>query len=141
MLLDSILTDALRTTAGLLSGLAIFRGIELILPHRTGAAPQRNLMGLGIWLVYLAIQVALTAVILAVIGSSGASPDIDPRRLLGLPTWATAIVVGIAVMLVKDFLFYWEHRIQHRWLWRWHAPITRSVISARRTAGIIGRKS
>ena len=59
---------------------------------------------------------------LAVIGSSGASPNIDPRTLLGLPTWASAIIVGIAIILAKDFFFYWEHRIQHRWLWRWHAP-------------------
>lgn len=122
MLVDAILHDAVRTLGGLLVGLALFRLLELALPHRDAPAPERNWLGLRIWIVYVGAQVALTAVILAVIGSSGASPNIDPRELLGLPTWAAAIVVGIAVILAKDFFFYWEHRAQHRWLWRWHMP-------------------
>ena len=122
MNLELIATDAGRTLAGLLAGLAVFRGIELAFPQAGVPRPERNWVGLRIWLVYVAAQVALTAALLALIGSSGLSPEIDPRQLLGLPTWAAAIVVGIAIILAKDFFFYWEHRIQHRWLWRWHAP-------------------
>ena len=122
VILDTILTDSARTLAGLLVGLAVFRGIELAFPQRGASRPERNLVGLRIWLVYVGAQVALTAILLALIGSSGVSPDIDPRKSLGLPAWAAAIVVGIVIILVKDFFFYWEHRIQHRWLWRWHAP-------------------
>ena len=122
MLIDSILNDAGRTLAGLLVGLALFRGIELAFPQRNAPKPERNLLGLRIWLIYVAVQVILTALLLAVIGASGASPSVDPRTLLGLPTWAAAIAVGFAVILAKDFFFYWEHRVQHRWLWRWHAP-------------------
>lgn len=122
MLIDLILKDALRTLAGLLSGLALFRGIELAFPQRGAPRPERNLLGLKIWIAYVAAQVALTAVLLAVLGSSGASPQVDPRALFGLPTWAAAIAVGVAIILAKDFFFYWEHRAQHRWLWRWHAP-------------------
>ncbi|MCY7280262.1 MAG: sterol desaturase family protein [Sphingomonas bacterium] len=122
MILDAIINDAERTLAGLFVGLALFRGIEFAFPQPGVPKPERNLTGLRIWLVYIAAQVALTAAVLALIGSSGVSPDIDPRALLGLPTWAVAIVVGIAIILAKDFFFYWEHRIQHRWLWRWHAP-------------------
>ena len=112
----------MRTLAGLLAGLALFRGIELAFPQRGASKPERNWTGLRIWLVYIGVQVALTAVVLAVIGASKASPQIDPLALLGLPSWAAAIVVGLAVILIKDFLFYWEHRAQHRFLWRWHAP-------------------
>ena len=122
MILETILNDAGRTLAGLLAGLAFFRGIELAFPQRGAPKPERNWVGLRIWLVYVGAQVALTAIILAVIGTSGVSPEIDPQALLGLPAWAAAIVVGIVMILAKDFLFYWEHRIQHRWLWRWHAP-------------------
>jgi sterol desaturase/sphingolipid hydroxylase (fatty acid hydroxylase superfamily) len=122
MLIDLILKDALRTLAGLLSGLALFRGIELAFPQRGAPKPERNLLGLKIWIAYVTAQVALTAVFLAVLGSSAASPQVDPRALLGLPTWAAAIAVGVAIILAKDFFFYWEHRAQHRWLWRWHAP-------------------
>lgn len=122
MILDSILNDALRTLAGLLAGLAMLRGVELAFPQAGVPRPKRNLTGLRIWLAYIGAQIALTAIVLAVIGSSGVSPGVDPRHMLGLPTWAAAIVVGLAVILAKDFLFYWEHRVQHRWLWRWHAP-------------------
>lgn len=122
MILETIAYDAARTLAGLLVGLALFRGIELAFPQPGVAKPGRNLLGLRIWLVYVGAQVALTAAVLALIGLSGMSPEIDPRQMLGLPTWAAAILVGIAIILAKDFFFYWEHRIQHRWLWRWHAP-------------------
>ena len=122
MILETIAYDAARTLAGLLVGLALFRGIELAFPQPGVAKPGRNLLGLRIWLVYVGAQVALTAAVLALIGLSGMSPEIDPRQMLGLPTWAAAILVGIAIILAKDFFFYWEHLIQHRWLWRWHAP-------------------
>ena len=122
LLPELILNDALRTLAGLLAGLALFRGVELAFPQRGVPKPERNWIGLKIWLVYVGAQVALTAVVLAVIGASKVSPQIDPRDVLGLPTWAAANVVGLAVILLKDFLFYWEHRAQHRFLWRWHAP-------------------
>jgi len=122
VIFETIAYDAARTLAGLLVGFALFRAIELAFPQRGVPRPERNLLGLRIWLVYVGAQVALTAAVLALIGSSGISPEIDPRQLLGLPTWAAAILVGIAIILAKDFFFYWEHRIQHRWLWRWHAP-------------------
>lgn len=122
MSLETILNDAIRTLAGLLAGLALFRGIELAFPQRGVEKPERNLVGLRIWLVYLGMQIALTAAVLALVGSAGVFPAIDPRPILGLPTWAAAIAVGIAIIFAKDFFFYWEHRIQHRWLWRWHAP-------------------
>ncbi len=121
-ILETIIIDAARTLAGLLVGLALFRGIELAFPQVGVGRPERNWTGLRIWLVYVAVQVALTAAILAVVGVSGVSPEIDPRTLTGLPGWAAAILVGIAIIMAKDFLYYWEHRIQHRWLWRWHAP-------------------
>ena len=103
MILELIATDAGRTLAGLIAGLAVFRGIELAFPQAGVPRPERNWIGLRIWLVYVAAQVALTAAALALIGSSGLSPEIDPRQLLGLPTWAAAIVVGIAIILAKDF--------------------------------------
>lgn len=121
-MLQTIAHDAVRTLAGLLTGLAFFRAIELAFPQPGARPPERNLLGLRIWLTYVAAQIALTSMILALIDSSGASPQIDPRNVLGLPTLASAIIAGLAVILAKDFLFYVEHRIQHRWLWRWHEP-------------------
>lgn len=121
-ILDTILNDALRTLGGLLTGLAVFRGVELAFPQRRGTKSQRHWTGLRIWLVYVGAQVALTAALLALVGVSGVSPELDPQAALGLPAWAAAVVVGIAIILAKDFFYYWEHRIQHRWLWKWHAP-------------------
>ena len=70
MLINSILNDAGRTLAGLLVGLALFRGIELAFPQRGAPKPERNLLGLRIWLIYVAVQVILTALLLAAIGAS-----------------------------------------------------------------------
>ena len=120
---DPDTTCTMRSDAGrVLVGLALFRAVELAFPQAGAPKPERNLTGLRIWLVYVGAQVALTAIMLALVGVSGVSPEIDPQALLGLPAWAAAIVVGIAIILAKDFFYYWEHRIQHRWLWRWHAP-------------------
>ena len=112
----------MRTFAGLFAGLALFRLIEATLPIQDGPAPERNWLGVRIWGVYVAAQILLTAIILSLMDSSGAGTQLDPVQLLRLPIWASAVVLGLVVMLIKDFLFYWEHRIQHRWLWRWHAP-------------------
>lgn len=112
--------DAGRTLFGLLSGLAVFRAMELAFP-RAGAQPERPSSGAGIWLVYVGIQIALTTAILIAVDASPA-PQVDPTGLFGLPWWAVAVLVGIAFAVAQDFFFYWCHRIQHRWLWRWHAP-------------------
>ncbi|MEO5774590.1 MAG: sterol desaturase family protein [Sphingomicrobium sp.] len=122
MLIDVILHDAVRTLGGLLVGLGLFRAIELLFPQRGVEAPSGHLTGLRIWFVYVGAQIVLTVAVIALMHSADASPNLDPRVLLGLPTWAAAIVVGIVVILAKDFFFYWEHRVQHRWLWRWHMP-------------------
>ena len=120
-MLETIAYDALRTLAGLLTGLAFFRILELAFPQRNAAPPERNGLGLRVWLTYVAAQIALTSVVLALMDSSG-TPQVNPSSFLGLPTWAAVAIAGVAVILVKDFLFYVEHRIQHRWLWRWHEP-------------------
>jgi sterol desaturase/sphingolipid hydroxylase (fatty acid hydroxylase superfamily) len=50
-----------------------------------------------------------------------------PPRLLRLPLafgWAgvmAPVLTFVAVALVADFWFYWFHRFQHRFLWRFHA--------------------
>ena len=81
MILDTILNDALRTLAGLLVGLALFRGVELAFPQPGVPKPERNWIGLRIWLVYVAAQVALTAVVLALAGALWRSPHgADPRK-------------------------------------------------------------
>jgi sterol desaturase/sphingolipid hydroxylase (fatty acid hydroxylase superfamily) len=36
-------------------------------------------------------------------------------------SWGSAIVAAIVSGLCADFLFYWYHRAQHRWFWRWHS--------------------
>jgi sterol desaturase/sphingolipid hydroxylase (fatty acid hydroxylase superfamily) len=119
-LFEVLLTDAGRTLAGLLTGLAVFRAMEIGFP-RDGAQPEQPLSGIRIWLAYIAIQVALTASILMVVDASPA-PQIDPSGFLGLPWWAVALLVGAAFAVAQDFFFYWGHRFQHRWLWRWHLP-------------------
>ena len=112
--------DAVRTLAGLLSGFALLRLVEHFFPPE-GGAPERPTSGFRIWIVYMAIQLALTSLILLAVDSSPI-PQVEPQSLLGMPLWLTIVLVAIAAAVVQDFFFYWGHRIQHRWLWRWHAP-------------------
>lgn len=50
---------------------------------------------------------------------------VEPLIVLPLTfTWAGAAAVvaaPLASAFVADFFFYWCHRAQHRWLWRFHA--------------------
>ena len=49
------------------------------------------------------------------------------RPLITLPlhfTWlgaAAIVATPLAAAAVYDFFFYWCHRAEHRWLWRFHA--------------------
>jgi sterol desaturase/sphingolipid hydroxylase (fatty acid hydroxylase superfamily) len=79
--------------------------------------------GLAYWTVFI----PLSAVLLA--GLAWLWAALGLRPLLSLPAfqafqWIGPFAIVIAVLaaaIVNDFFFYWAHRIQHRFLWRYHA--------------------
>lgn len=95
---------------------------ELINP-REQHSPGSRLIGVGFWAISLGLSFAV-GIMLAV-----AWEGLGVRPLFTVPTVQAAIggpvigaiLGGVIGALVHDFFFYWYHRIQHRWLWRWHA--------------------
>lgn len=79
--------------------------------------------GLAYWTVFI----PLSAVLLAGLTSLWAALGLRP--LLCLPAFQSfqwigpfAVVAAVlAAAIVNDFFFYWAHRFQHRFLWRYHA--------------------
>ncbi|KQN40678.1 hypothetical protein ASG37_02520 [Sphingomonas sp. Leaf407] len=99
---------------------AIVTAIELLAPRSRYPVGGR-LHGLLFWTIWLAISSLTYALFRGIWATIGVPP------LVVLPTgarWAGPLAVVVAPILgalVYDFFFYWCHRAQHRWLWRYHA--------------------
>lgn len=83
----------------------------------------RRVVGMAFWTVSL----LASTLVATVIGAGAASLHVKP--LLTLPLFAAvqwagpaaAICAVVLAAIFNDFFFYCYHRIQHRWLWRFHA--------------------
>lgn len=79
-------------------------------------AVRRRIHGLAIWAIMLPFGISLAMTLSALVTA------------VGLPTIGTArwdlgssILAALAAALGADFIFYWFHRFQHRYLWRFHS--------------------
>ncbi|MEN3748830.1 sterol desaturase family protein [Sphingomonas sp. HF-S3] len=94
--------------------------VEMLVPR--GRQPLRTrLPGLAFWAIWLPVSALVQAGFTRLWVAAGIEP------LLTLPlgfhwTGAAALVLApIAAAILYDFFFYWCHRFQHRFLWRFHA--------------------
>ena len=102
--------------------LAALTAFELANPQGEQKAATR-LRGLVFWALFIPVA----AVFNLLLSASWAALGIRP--LLSLPLFRSLAVLGpVAALLavltagvINDFFFYWCHRLQHRFLWRWHA--------------------
>lgn len=83
----------------------------------------RRLKGLAFWVIWIPGSLLITTGLLALWHAIGVKPflSVDMVRALG---WAGPFATAGAILLgvlVSDFFAYWFHRIQHRFLWRFHA--------------------
>lgn len=98
----------------LLGGLTILE----IFWGRDALSITQRLRGLPFW------GVQLSVIVLAGVGAGALTREFGLNGILGggqLPSPHPAIAAVIVALLI-DFIFYWYHRFQHRFLWRWHAP-------------------
>jgi sterol desaturase/sphingolipid hydroxylase (fatty acid hydroxylase superfamily) len=86
--------------------------LELLWPLETRPSWFSRLRATSMWGVYLLIS----AVILAL--NDYAMGAVNIRPLFGS---LSPIPAAICAVVLWDFLYYWCHRAQHRWLWRFHA--------------------
>jgi len=99
---------------------SILTVIELAVPR--GRQPfAARVQGMAFW----ALAIPVTAIGNHLLDRLWASLDVAPliRVPLDMPWagWAAAIAAPLTAALVADFFFYWCHRAQHRFLWRFHA--------------------
>lgn len=68
------------------------------------------------WPIIIAGQSSAAILLTAVIVTFDIQPLISVRWSFG-----STILAAIAGVLISDFVFYWYHRAQHKWLWRQHS--------------------
>jgi sterol desaturase/sphingolipid hydroxylase (fatty acid hydroxylase superfamily) len=99
----------------------LFFAVETLLPRDDQRISLRSrLKTLAFWLVYIPCIMISTQLFLLVWTPLGVKPLI-PSLSAGLPRPVGAIVGAVAAAYVGDFFYYWCHRAQHRWFWRFHA--------------------
>lgn len=100
--------------------LALVTAVELLLPRERHSLASR-LPGLVFWAIWSPIATFTYIAFSAFRASLG----IDPLITLPLTfSWTSALALvatPLLVAMISDFFFYWCHRAQHRWLWRYHA--------------------
>ena len=100
--------------------LSLMTALEFMMPRDRYPASGR-IAGAMFWTLWLAATAAALALFHRLWEALGIRP------LVVLPTdaaWAGPLAGVIAPLLgavVYDFFFYWCHRAQHRWLWKFHA--------------------
>lgn len=100
--------------------LSLMTAAELLFP-REKQPLRRRLVGLGIWVLYVPINI----IILRLFHNLWSSLGIRPLITIPLSfDWAgvfAMVMAPIAGALAYDFFFYWFHRAQHALAWRFHA--------------------
>jgi len=100
--------------------LSLMTAAELLFP-REKQPLRRRLVGLGIWVLYVPINIIILRLFHTLWSSLGIRP------LITIPLsfdWAgvfAMVMAPIAGALAYDFFFYWFHRAQHALAWRFHA--------------------
>jgi sterol desaturase/sphingolipid hydroxylase (fatty acid hydroxylase superfamily) len=123
--MDQVYTFAgmiLRSYAGWALVFVMLTLIERVFAKEPNPVASR-FAGVIFWAIWIPISFATAAGLMALWKAAGIGPllSIDAVRMLG---WAGPFAVAGAIflsVLVGDFLTYWFHRIQHAWLWRFHA--------------------
>jgi sterol desaturase/sphingolipid hydroxylase (fatty acid hydroxylase superfamily) len=103
--------------------MCVMTAIELVRPHEAQSIPGR-LPGLLFWLLGIPVALAAHALYRALWERIGLAP-VDPFAWMpdmgGWAVVAGALAAPVVGAAIYDFFFYWFHRAQHRWFWRFHA--------------------
>lgn len=117
----SLLESAWPTAIGMIFGFSFMTALELLIPRERHSLLSR-LPGLMFWILW----VPATAISFALFRQLWSWIGIPPLIVLPLNfTWAGALwaafLAPLAGAFVGDFFFYWFHRGQHAFFWRFHA--------------------
>lgn len=99
---------------------AFMTAVELVLPRGRERLSSR-LAGLGFWALWLPVSSLVHGGYHRLWDWLGVPPLIVLPLDFGWAGAAAIVAAPVAAAVVYDFFFYWCHRAQHRWLWRYHA--------------------
>lgn len=68
--------------------------------------------------IYVLAAPILATALFPILGAMWASLGVKP--LINLTTWPEPIVLALLIVF-SDFLYYWEHRFEHRFVWAVHS--------------------
>ncbi|MFI4934234.1 MAG: sterol desaturase family protein [Caulobacterales bacterium] len=100
----------------------LFVAMETLCPRdgvRISAASRWR--AIRIWLVYVPIITLIGHGLLQIWAPLGVKPLLPDLAPAGLPRPLGVLIAALAAAFIGDFFYYWCHRAQHRFLWRFHA--------------------
>ena len=100
--------------------LSLLTALELMLPRRPQSLRDR-LTGLAIWACYVPFSIAVYKAFGHLWAALGIRPLIHLPLSFDWAGVAAVVLAPVAAVLVYDFFFYWFHRAQHAFAWRFHA--------------------
>jgi len=115
-----------RDVAGLDAGIAwlavFFIVLETLAPRRgVKVSTASRIRALVFWSVYNVGILLLADLMWPLWSSLAVKPLLPSLTVPGVPH-AVGVVIGcVAAAYVGDFVYYWCHRLQHRYFWRFHA--------------------
>lgn len=117
----ALLSDYLQSVAGsaLIYPLffAVLLAFELAMPRgAVGVSALDRARGLMFWAILIPFDLAVVCALHAGRSAIGFEPIFTYRSQFG-----SAVAAALAAAVWTDFTFYWFHRFQHRFLWRWHS--------------------
>lgn len=102
---------------------ALLVPIELLWPLAAQVSWVARLRGLTLSTLYFLSTAILALAIAAGLSAAGARPVFAFAFHPATPAQHVLYIAGCTALSVMmfDFFYYWLHRAQHRWLWRFHA--------------------
>lgn len=111
-----------RGYTGWIVVLALLTLAEVALPKERQSLAGR-VQGLAYWSLLIPAFAVMTALWSQLWVATGLAPVlvVPTAGVLALAGPLAPVLAMIVAAIVHDFFFYWFHRAQHRWLWRYHA--------------------
>jgi sterol desaturase/sphingolipid hydroxylase (fatty acid hydroxylase superfamily) len=102
---------------------AVLVTLETLFPRPGSPAPslRSRLKAVQFWIVYWLVSALVLRGLSPLYFSLGVRPLFDSLAPGLLPRPAALVVAAILGALIGDFFYYWCHRAEHRFLWRFHA--------------------
>ncbi|HEX7693117.1 MAG TPA: sterol desaturase family protein [Sphingomonas sp.] len=117
-----ITTDIAQALLATSIAIGLLLLVELVAPQDRIALTAR-IRAWGFWLIAIPVNVVVVTAMSRVWHGFGIRPLIvvPVDETLSGWGWSAVIVAPLIAAMLNDFFFYWFHRAEHAFLWRFHA--------------------